>query len=453
MPAWFAPRSLAHWVVLAAPLLWPCCEAERTSGAAAETPGAVPAAIASAAASTPTADSPRSLLPLADKTPPPLPPPAEVAEIVTVYPVRGESLRLFSEWAAIPPEALIAENGEAAARTLPVHRPFRLRLTPSQLEQFQRKRQAFLDERKSKFFRHHRLKYLATYAVQEGDRLWDICQRNGGVPLWLLEEVNRNYSLKSLSAGDIINVPIVESTEAQTDEETKQRVAELDKVAGPPEPGGSPPVESLPRDVAPDPVAAERAAAHFKPALAAEPPSAAPAGGAAPGADAMPGAASEARPSWYDGPVAEAVESAPWYYDPDDKATGFDGIRVKVMRGETLRMYARWSGLTIERILAANELLHADRLSVGQSIVLPLTGSAISDFFVQRKSYLRLNDFSAETKGTLWQPYRVRPGDTAWKIVRKNPRLDMKTLERFNPGVNMNNLRVGSTLRIPIPQP
>ena len=52
-------------------------------------------------------------------------------------------------------------------------------------------------------------------------------------------------------------------------------------------------------------------------------------------------------------------------------------------------------------------------------------------------------------KGSKTIIYRVKPSDTAWKISRRY-KVNLKTLQKFNPGLDLRHIQPGTRLEIPV---
>lgn len=98
-----------------------------------------------------------------------------------------------------------------------------------------------------------------------------------------------------------------------------------------------------------------------------------------------------------------------------------------VQAGETLFAIAQYYGTTVEAIVAANQLVNPDHLSVGQKLVIPVSTAA-------------------STSTTL--PYIVQPGDTL-SMIAKRYNITVDELARLNLLLNPNLIYVGQPLQVP----
>jgi murein DD-endopeptidase MepM/ murein hydrolase activator NlpD len=111
------------------------------------------------------------------------------------------------------------------------------------------------------------------------------------------------------------------------------------------------------------------------------------------------------------------------------------GARVKVEKGDTLSNLSRRYGVSVEKIMAANNLPDG-RLSVGQQLIIP-----------GAKQPKPVEAAAAPLRAPGQSTYKVRKGDTPHSIADK---LDVseQALIQSNK-LNPNNLRVGQTLVVP----
>ena len=107
------------------------------------------------------------------------------------------------------------------------------------------------------------------------------------------------------------------------------------------------------------------------------------------------------------------------------------GARIKVAKGDTLSVLSRRYGVSVEAIMAANNLPDG-RLGIGQELVMPgVSGPKVAE--------------AAEAPAQ--STYKVQKGDTPHDIAEKLG-VDEKALIERNT-LNPNNLRIGQVLVVP----
>lgn len=464
-PAWSGVRPPGVWLLIASAVALACGGCDR-----AEPPPGAPQVVQEAP-SLPSlalgaaAGAEEVVPPAPPAAPDPLPPAPPEGHPIKVR--SGETLGLYERWSGVSEDELKEQNGLRKARGLRVGQTFTIVMTPEQAVQFSRMRREFHRRREEAFFRTHAIVQLMPYVVRPGDTLRGVSTRYSDVPRWLMEKVNRGHDMTHLRPGDIINLPVVREAPPATARELEARAAALAAAAGADDEGDG---FTLP---APDGPLAVPSTPLADPALA--PPAArAPAsawddeGGAdeagAPGSPPSPAA-----------PPGHGAET--WFSDSEG-----DGpppppvvdVDVKVRKGERVVHYAQWAGTTVDRIAKANDLLDPGRLRIGQQLKIPVEESRVADFYEQRRVFhngpdptpppaaIRGNARPGEASAAgaaaaaasgaadATFAYTVRPGETAWEIAVKRFGLTLRDLERLNPTIDLNRLRVGDELRIPV---
>jgi membrane-bound lytic murein transglycosylase D len=119
--------------------------------------------------------------------------------------------------------------------------------------------------------------------------------------------------------------------------------------------------------------------------------------------------------------------------DSDRLASVDHSVEHTVRRGETLSHIARRYGTTVNALRAANGWVHPRRLQVGQRLQIPTDSRAVT--------------MSAEA--ATWTVYRVRRGDSLWKISRRYG-VTVRELQEWNGLGRQSKIVPGQTLRIRI---
>ncbi len=123
-------------------------------------------------------------------------------------------------------------------------------------------------------------------------------------------------------------------------------------------------------------------------------------------------------------------------------------------RGEALAHFARWSGLPVEDIAEASGLALDVPLAVGTSVLVPsLEEGLASRIEVARDAHhiRRAEGYLASRGGSVGTEfYEVRTGDTAWSIAQDHAGLPVWLVESLNPSVDLERLRPGQELMLPV---
>lgn len=96
-------------------------------------------------------------------------------------------------------------------------------------------------------------------------------------------------------------------------------------------------------------------------------------------------------------------------------------MKIKVRSGDTLWYYSRLFMVPLNLIFDSNIGIQSKKLLTGQEVVIP---------------------------GLITQSYRIKQGDSFWKIATSR-NLSVDALLLLNPTINPNKLKVGQTIKIP----
>jgi hypothetical protein len=126
----------------------------------------------------------------------------------------------------------------------------------------------------------------------------------------------------------------------------------------------------------------------------------------------------------------------------------------ELRRGETLEHFARWSGLPAQSIADASALsLEQDQLPAGTIVRLPLDADGVVRLAAAREEHhtRRAQQWVRSRGGEVGTAFhRVRSGQTARDIVQQYGELPMWVIETYNPEVDLQGLRPGQQLLLPL---
>ncbi len=128
-------------------------------------------------------------------------------------------------------------------------------------------------------------------------------------------------------------------------------------------------------------------------------------------------------------------------------------FEVEVDYGETLVQLASWAWVTVEDIVAVNDFEAGDTLRVGQKVVIPVEEGEREMFEGARSTWhtARLDRYLDKRGGLVGVvDYTVRTGDVAWTLATEEAAAPLWVLAAFNRDADLNRLRIGEELRIPI---
>ena len=125
-----------------------------------------------------------------------------------------ETIGHYADWLDLSASRLRALNKLRARSTVIMGRSLKLDFSKVSREQFEEKRRAYHDALQAGFFAAHRITGTQVYVIRRGDSLWNVTQRNGGLPAWLVLHYNPDIDFSSLRTGVEIVIPKVEAVPA-----------------------------------------------------------------------------------------------------------------------------------------------------------------------------------------------------------------------------------------------
>ncbi len=333
---------------------------------------------------------------------PPAEPEPQEARLVTIKVKRGETVQAYSKWSGVAEEELRTLNKIEGKKGLRMGANFQLMLDPAAFRKFEQARVEQLDRLEKDFFGRFEVVRLAKVTVKRGDNVWTVSKDHDGVPVWLIEKFNATSDMNALVIGTEVLVPVVqELAQAGT------------TVAG-----------------------------------------------------QLFAAGKETQPAKV--PLAVRVAEAPARVEEADKPAPSDqqprGLLVQVSRKETFGLYAQWADMKISDIQAANPGVSSSRLSVGQKIRVPVPDARAADFYRERRKFNgtpppadiapmrepKPVTAAATPKKDAFRRHKVTRGESAWVIATKRYKITINDLKRANPGMNLESLKVGDVLQVPV---
>lgn len=145
-------------------------------------------------------------------------------------------------------------------------------------------------------------------------------------------------------------------------------------------------------------------------------------------------------------PVASPTGSS----DTTNYSVGPDNT-VIVQAAETLGHFADWTQIDSQVLRALNRLHKNARVTEGGKIRLDLSRVSAAQFVAARRDYhhhLQESFFAAHRiAGT--ETYAVRRGESLWTIAQQKTDLPVWLVAQYNPDVNFNDMRPGTTITLP----
>ena len=145
-------------------------------------------------------------------------------------------------------------------------------------------------------------------------------------------------------------------------------------------------------------------------------------------------------------PVASPTGSA----DTTNYAVGADNT-VIVQAAETLGHFADWTQVDSQALRALNKLRKNAMVTQGRKLKLDLSRVTAAQFVAARREYhhhLQETYFAAHRiAGT--ETYALRRGDSLWTVAQQKGDLPVWLVAQYNPDVNFNDMRPGTTITLP----
>ncbi|MEJ0100222.1 MAG: transglycosylase SLT domain-containing protein [Pseudomonadota bacterium] len=133
-----------------------------------------------------------------------------VAADQTIRVAAEETLGHYADWLGVSANRLRTLNKLNAGTNIVIGRKLKLDFSKAKPAQFEARRRDFHEQLEAAFFANHRIAGTQVYVARRGDSLWNVAQRNGGLPAWLVLHYNPDVDFGALRAGLEIVIPKVE---------------------------------------------------------------------------------------------------------------------------------------------------------------------------------------------------------------------------------------------------
>lgn len=119
---------------------------------------------------------------------------------------------------------------------------------------------------------------------------------------------------------------------------------------------------------------------------------------------------------------------------------------------ETIGHYAEWSKVKADLIRRINGFRYGRYIHLNQKIKIPFLQVTPDVFFQKRSEYHKSiqEDFFENYKVEKTIKFSAKPGTTVWEICNEIYDIPLWLLRRYNPNANLENLRRGEELIIPM---
>ena len=120
-----------------------------------------------------------------------------------------ETLSHYAEWSRLSVRELRKINRIGRRGRIAVNDKLRLSFAKTLPYKFDEKRQEYHKGIQEDFFNNFEISKLTIKSVKKGETLWEMCNDNYTIPLWLLSSYNSDKDIRSLSIGEPIVIPVI----------------------------------------------------------------------------------------------------------------------------------------------------------------------------------------------------------------------------------------------------
>ncbi len=121
-----------------------------------------------------------------------------------------ETLGHYAEWLDIATQRIRSINGMGRSSTIRINQKLLIPGSKSDLDQFIQRRLEYHMALEEDFYSQYKVTGLRPKKVERGETLWQICNSDGEVPLWLLKKYNRHIDIGQLYPNTQLWLPIIE---------------------------------------------------------------------------------------------------------------------------------------------------------------------------------------------------------------------------------------------------
>ncbi len=120
-----------------------------------------------------------------------------------------ETLSHYAEWSLLSVRELRRMNGIGKRGDISVNDKLRVDFSKIHPDKFEEKRQGYHKATQEDFFNNYKISRLTIRSVEKGETLWEMCNEDYIIPVWLLSGYNSDKDIRSLSVGEPIIIPVI----------------------------------------------------------------------------------------------------------------------------------------------------------------------------------------------------------------------------------------------------
>jgi membrane-bound lytic murein transglycosylase D len=124
---------------------------------------------------------------------------------------------------------------------------------------------------------------------------------------------------------------------------------------------------------------------------------------------------------------------------------------VVVQAAETLGHYADWLAVNSQALRALNKLHKNAMVTLGHKVKLDFSKVGVEQFVATRREYHHhlQEDYFATHRIAGTENYSVKRGESLWVIAQQHADLPVWLVAQYNPDVDFNDVRPGTTITLP----
>jgi membrane-bound lytic murein transglycosylase D len=120
-----------------------------------------------------------------------------------------ETLSHYAEWSLLSVRELRKINRIGKNAEITVNGQLRVSFSKTNPEKFEERRQEYHKAIQEDFFNNYDISKLTIRSIEKGETLWEICNDNFTIPLWLLSSYNSEKNINALEVGEPIIIPVI----------------------------------------------------------------------------------------------------------------------------------------------------------------------------------------------------------------------------------------------------
>jgi membrane-bound lytic murein transglycosylase D len=121
-----------------------------------------------------------------------------------------ETIGHYAEWLGKATRRIRAVNNMGSGSDIRLGQRLFIPVDKTGIEGFMAARLEYHLAIEEDFYSQYVVSDVVTRALQRGETLWDLCNGDEPIPLWLLKKYNRNLDLERLMPGMMVSIPLVE---------------------------------------------------------------------------------------------------------------------------------------------------------------------------------------------------------------------------------------------------